>query len=752
MSNESENKPARRVDDKRAEVPLNWSEGTQAWSEGTQATAPSPATPIPVDVMIDIETLGTAPGSAILSIGAVVFGPEGLGDTFYAPILLQSCVAVGLTIDPNTIAWWMQQSDEARAAAFKSDADALSDVLEQFTCWFGLVGAERPWCHGATFDVPLLEVAYKACGLQAPWRFYNVRDTRTLYDLSGVKVDRAQGTQHNALDDAIAQAEAAAKAMRILDVHKTIASTAVEQAEPAQAEETVRFCPHCASIGDIDDKYRDCCPDGSVARRIPRKLAEVCRDTFKLAISAASQAAPASPEQVQALTDERIAELNREAQDQGISGIPPSIHLARAIERELRGAAPSAAAPAAPAARPELPAILFDGKAVLDEVRAHSLNPPRTSADNVSEVLDAVVRLMRKEGASPAAPSQIVAPWLDFNNQPIHHGARLVHPDGNTFVAVRLAGHKDESDAWRGVYDYDPAHVSRLCLQVGDKGRAVLVEASPAAEQVAIPEGWISVEDRLPEGTCLASYQPHHRGHKPRIIRAVYFKQYQIQASGDDGESIEYNEADDTDYIKAGWYERIDNWGDFASVAVCEGIVTHWMPLPAAPGAAAPAAPIAAAQVQEEVRDQALQFADHIINGMFEGGDWDGASVQELAIKYGLLKQETMSEPCGDDGACQCAKNVPFFPAICYRKTYSATIRVTKAEANDKLPENRHSPFPWNRQAKTGANRWRIVDANGRQVADVNHYCERAEENMAVILAATSMKTAASTEQKGDAA
>jgi DNA polymerase III epsilon subunit-like protein len=225
MSNESENKPARRVDDKRAEVPLNW-------SENTQAPVTVPAAPIPVDVMIDIETLGTTPGSAILSIGAVVFGPDGLGDTFYAPILLQSCTAVDLTIDPNTIAWWMQQSDEARAAAFRTDADPIADVLEQFTCWYGLVGAERPWCHGATFDVPLLDAAYKACGMKAPWRFYDVRDTRTLYDLAGVKVNRSTGTHHNALDDATAQAEAAARAMRILDVHAAISSpppSAVEQ-------------------------------------------------------------------------------------------------------------------------------------------------------------------------------------------------------------------------------------------------------------------------------------------------------------------------------------------------------------------------------------------------------------------------------------------------------------------------------------------------------------------------------------------
>jgi hypothetical protein len=46
-------------------------------------------------------------------------------------------------------------------------------------------------------------------------------------------------------------------------------------------------------------------------------------------------AAPAVQAQAE-LTDERIAELNREAQDQAITGLPPSIYFARAIERELR--------------------------------------------------------------------------------------------------------------------------------------------------------------------------------------------------------------------------------------------------------------------------------------------------------------------------------------------------------------------------------------------------------------------------------
>jgi hypothetical protein len=48
----------------------------------------------------------------------------------------------------------------------------------------------------------------------------------------------------------------------------------------------------------------------------------------------------------------------------------------------------------------EIPTVLFDGYAVYQEVMAVAPNPPRTSTDNVSEVLDAVVRLMRKAGAA----------------------------------------------------------------------------------------------------------------------------------------------------------------------------------------------------------------------------------------------------------------------------------------------------------------------------------------------------------------
>jgi DNA polymerase III epsilon subunit-like protein len=166
-------------------------------------------------IMIDIETLGTTPGSAILSVGAVPFDERGvqIEEGRHWAIDPKSCAAAGLTIDLDTVAWWMGQSDEARAAAFGMEGRHLNSVLNSLRDWFTYQKGEKVWCHGATFDVPLLDAAYRATGIDAPWTFYNVRCTRTLYDLAGISPDRSQGVHHNALNDAIVQAEAAVLAM-----------------------------------------------------------------------------------------------------------------------------------------------------------------------------------------------------------------------------------------------------------------------------------------------------------------------------------------------------------------------------------------------------------------------------------------------------------------------------------------------------------------------------------------------------------
>jgi len=115
------------------------------------------------------------------------------------------------------------------------------------------------------------------------------------------------------------------------------------------------------------------------------------------------------------------------------------------------------------------------------------------------------------------------------------------------------------------------------------------VQPPATAQPVQAPPGWVPVTERLPDSgkVVLACYT--NRAGRVRRIRAEWVAEKSREANSDDSDISGYDEATDTFYVPPGWYEKIDNWGDYSSVAVCEGEVTHWMPLPAAPDAPAPA-------------------------------------------------------------------------------------------------------------------------------------------------------------------
>jgi hypothetical protein len=160
------------------------------------------------EVMLDIESLGVKPGSVILNIGAVEFDPwtGEFGKELYVVIDVADSQSYGMTIDAETIKWWMNQSADARLSSFGGGKTyslrAALNLLFNFTI------GKKIWCHGPSFDASLLEYAYRKVGLLIPWKFSDVRCTRTIYDLAGVSPDRSKGTHHNALDDAKAQAVA----------------------------------------------------------------------------------------------------------------------------------------------------------------------------------------------------------------------------------------------------------------------------------------------------------------------------------------------------------------------------------------------------------------------------------------------------------------------------------------------------------------------------------------------------------------
>lgn len=168
------------------------------------------------DLMIDIESMGTTPGSIILSIGAVAFDMRTLamGAEFNQRIHLGTSQRAGLTMDASTILWWFKQSREAQDNATKG-ALPIRDVIEAFTEFCKGVAPTpdlRPWGNGASFDAPLIEAVYRQLGMetQIPWRFHNARCFRTLKAMyPQVQYPERVGVHHDALDDAKYQVECA---------------------------------------------------------------------------------------------------------------------------------------------------------------------------------------------------------------------------------------------------------------------------------------------------------------------------------------------------------------------------------------------------------------------------------------------------------------------------------------------------------------------------------------------------------------
>jgi exodeoxyribonuclease VIII len=158
------------------------------------------------EIMLDLETMGTASDAAIIAIGAVAFSDEGILSEFYATVDLQDSVNNGLKMDPATVMWWLQQSSSAREQ-FAKPGNPLVHTLEDFSEWVRSAGGiPVVWGNGADFDNVILGNAYLAVNKPRPWSFWNNRCYRTLKSLAPNIPYVRPVIAHHALHDARAQA------------------------------------------------------------------------------------------------------------------------------------------------------------------------------------------------------------------------------------------------------------------------------------------------------------------------------------------------------------------------------------------------------------------------------------------------------------------------------------------------------------------------------------------------------------------
>ena len=162
-----------------------------------------------MDVMVDLETLGTERNSVILTVGAIKFDINAdyrdwawpdfpKIQSFYRRIDLESCQKLGMTIQQSTLDWWGKQSKDIQHEAFTDDdRHDIKDVLTELYRF--CLPTKNVWSQGAGFDAVFLDYVYKLVGKGVPWKYWEIRDTRTMYDLADPETPN--GAHHHALYD-----------------------------------------------------------------------------------------------------------------------------------------------------------------------------------------------------------------------------------------------------------------------------------------------------------------------------------------------------------------------------------------------------------------------------------------------------------------------------------------------------------------------------------------------------------------------
>ena len=165
--------------------------------------------------MIDLETLDVKPSAVILTVGAVKFNPQTISardelQELYMRVDINEQDKLNRSISENTVTWWQTQDEEVQNEAFTDEGRLqLSNVIEEINKFVWNSG--KVWSQGS-FDINILENLYNSLDISPPWQYWQVRDSRTLFDYVDGSLDKTINL-HNALEDAAQQALAVQRAL-----------------------------------------------------------------------------------------------------------------------------------------------------------------------------------------------------------------------------------------------------------------------------------------------------------------------------------------------------------------------------------------------------------------------------------------------------------------------------------------------------------------------------------------------------------
>lgn len=167
--------------------------------------------------MIDIETLDTKSSAVVIQIAAVVFNYTDKGkieivDELDIKLPVAPQLVSTRTISLDTIKFWLNSGEQQQLLGELLSNPVKYNYSHALVEFVEFCIDHKPsefWSQGPTFDSIILEDMLSNEGLVTPWKFYQVRDLRTVQEFVGhddkSRAMKKANSNHNALDDCHSQ-------------------------------------------------------------------------------------------------------------------------------------------------------------------------------------------------------------------------------------------------------------------------------------------------------------------------------------------------------------------------------------------------------------------------------------------------------------------------------------------------------------------------------------------------------------------
>jgi hypothetical protein len=219
------------------------------------------------NIMLDLECSDASiPNPVIIELAAIHFDIDtgNILGSFTTPINFQSCLDHGLLADKPEGLDWLQTTIPDTLAASKTSPVTLAHALFKFSLFLrasSKLNAEKLtarklrtdqsqlmiWGNGAVADNVWIASAYRACGMERPWKYYNDMCLRTFVKqcafMTGKDFARDEvfeGTKHVALDDCHFQVSYLVKARKHLMPARTPRKRRSKLRSPGPSSKSVK--------------------------------------------------------------------------------------------------------------------------------------------------------------------------------------------------------------------------------------------------------------------------------------------------------------------------------------------------------------------------------------------------------------------------------------------------------------------------------------------------------------------------------